>query len=636
MTPPDPREAIRLRTFATPDVRRALDRLDSPDVLRQLLERRGRMAELGTEGGDVKLDWVDGVQKALDHPDWLRHVAQEAADILGQGIKHVIWAGMGGSVQTVYCLKRMGFLDSPALSIHPLDSTDPAALNRILREIAEHAGLDAAAWRDARARHGLLDATMMVGVSMGMTSEEPITHLEWFDRVLREAGVDDPGAHIQVMTLPGSYLDNFAKPRGSRMVPIQLDGENHTPGRMSAPATRVFLRPVALSLAARGLDAPQVAERLSAILRRAIRLGGPGDLDKPSANPFVHLGALFADLTELEGRNKVLVEVPQGWAGFAPWLEQLVEESLGKGGKGFLIFYGQETPDGLASLALRDDVVVLRISPSNAGAGFIEAPIYTPGVILDVPVDEATEPAGLGELAGVMLGCEYMVATFGYLHGIVFAGQPGVEGYKRYARDLRDAEGPVRVLEPNDLQATDGTVTVDVSGLEAGRLGTASDVAWTAERRGWDPGEPAGLLASLLTLARSGGWFRYLDVTYNGEPTQAARAALREARDRLALRALGMPCKLRTGPSDYHSTEQSEVDGPFELVSIRIVALAHENVEVGTYNDRFLLAQARGTWQAMVEAGRWIALVTVPDTSDASMRALQSLFTRTAELLAAT
>ena len=41
------------------------------------------------------------------------------------------------------------------------------------------------------------------------------------------------------MTLPGSYLDQFARARGSRTAPIQLDGENHTPGRMSAPATRV-------------------------------------------------------------------------------------------------------------------------------------------------------------------------------------------------------------------------------------------------------------------------------------------------------------------------------------------------------------------------------------------------------------
>ena len=152
----------------------------------------------------------------------------EATGIVGQGITQVIWAGMGGSVQTIYALKRMGYLDQPNLHIHPLDSTDPASVNRILDQIGAPGGKNLGE---------VLKHTMMIGVSMGMTSEEPITHLAWFDALLHEHNVPDPGSHIQVMTLPNSYLDNFARPRGSRMVPIQLDAENHTPGRMSAPAT---------------------------------------------------------------------------------------------------------------------------------------------------------------------------------------------------------------------------------------------------------------------------------------------------------------------------------------------------------------------------------------------------------------
>jgi len=75
--------------------------------------------------------------------------------------------------------------------------------------------------------------------------------LQWFDGLLQEYAIPQPEQHLQVMTLPDSYLDRFARERQARMVPIQLDGESHTPGRMSAPATRVFLRPVALALAGR-------------------------------------------------------------------------------------------------------------------------------------------------------------------------------------------------------------------------------------------------------------------------------------------------------------------------------------------------------------------------------------------------
>src|SRR5262245_43514536 len=81
-------------------------RLAAEDILGQLLRREGTMAELGREGGDPKLDWVDGVEKILDHPEWLIAAEREAHEILQLGIRHIIWAGMGGSVQTVYLLKR--------------------------------------------------------------------------------------------------------------------------------------------------------------------------------------------------------------------------------------------------------------------------------------------------------------------------------------------------------------------------------------------------------------------------------------------------------------------------------------------------------------------------------------------------
>ena len=110
---------ITLEGASTPEVEATLQRLAAEDVLGQLLRREGRMATLGSEGGDVKLDWVDGVQWALDHPQALQAAAEEGAATLRQGIRHVIWSGMGGSVQTVYTLKRMGYLDAPGLDRAP-------------------------------------------------------------------------------------------------------------------------------------------------------------------------------------------------------------------------------------------------------------------------------------------------------------------------------------------------------------------------------------------------------------------------------------------------------------------------------------------------------------------------------------
>jgi hypothetical protein len=66
---------------------------------------------------------------------------------------------------------------------------------------------------------------------------------------------------------------------------------------------------------------------------------------------------------------------------------------------------------------------------------------------------------------------------------------------------------------------------------------------------------------------------------------------------------------------------------------VRLVALEHEPIRFGRYSDKFLLAQARGTWQAMDEAGRWVLMVTFPRLDDAALADIDGLFRRAADLL---
>ncbi|MCS6861923.1 MAG: hypothetical protein NZT92_16580 [Abditibacteriales bacterium] len=626
---------ITLTGASNPETDALVEQLTREDIIGQLLRREGKMRALALEGDDVKLDWVDGVEKALQHPEWLRQVEEEAAAIVRQGIRHVIWSGMGGSVQTVYTLKRLGYLDLPNLHIYPCDSTDPASLNRILREIAENEGkwsADVPSPRSGRALSAAagwkpaLQRTMMIGVSMGMTSEEPITHLEWFAGLLEEAGLPS-SEHIQVMTLPGSYLDQFARPRGCPMVPIQLDGENHTPGRMSAPATRVFVRPVCLALTAQALaqnpHATFDGSLIRRVLERAQELYGvshqlPVTPATGEPSPFVRLGAFIANEVRQRQRNKVVLVLPPEGLGLAPWVEQLVEESLGKGGKGFLIFYGEDLrpPEDYAN-----DVVFLQIGaegfpePERAKLTALQAAGH-PVLKLTVPLKDVGVPLGLPELAGLFLGFKLTVATFGYLHDIVFVGQPAVEAYKKYARDLRTSPQPV-TFDDTPHQATFRRLTLYYNTPLTKGLLAQSEIP---------RGDAVEVYAAILRIAQRQGWFRYKDFTFNGELTPPLRAVLEEARRTLVNGTLKMRGKIRTGPSDYHSTEQSETDGPNELISTRFVALRHEPIAVGNYSDKFLLAQARGTWQAMEDANRWVLMVTMPDLSEETVSDLRAFF----------
>src|SRR5438093_1609484 len=159
--------------------RSALQQLIQDDAVGQLRRGDGLMATLGSEDGALKLDWVEGVARLLADPAQLEEVEAEARDIWQRGIRHMIWAGMGGSVIAVRVLCDLGFCssrDEGQVTIYQLDSTDPAALNEIVRKIAAAKNLARPSGEEASNPtflRALLNDVMMVGVALGMTSEEP-------------------------------------------------------------------------------------------------------------------------------------------------------------------------------------------------------------------------------------------------------------------------------------------------------------------------------------------------------------------------------------------------------------------------------------------------------------------------------
>jgi hypothetical protein len=565
-----------------------LRQLREDSAVDQLRRRDGLMAALGSEGDALKLDWVEGMARLLADPAALESVEAEARGIRARGIRHIIWAGMGGSVLTVRVLCELGFggdLAGAAITLHPLDSTDPAALNAIVRTIAAAKRLALPA--DPRA---LLHDVMMVGVAMGMTSEEPITHLAWFTELLDQAGLP-PSEHLLVMTLPGSYLDLFAQEHHAPSRPLQLDGGTGTGGRMSAPATRVFLLPAALYLT----DHSSAPGQLRAVLQTA---WDEYALDEASAHPeqhpFVRLAAALSAASD-DGVCRLLVRMPPGWGVLVSWLEQLLEESLGKGGKGIVVFddqtLAQSAPAYWREGMLRVHVVTNPTEEMQPSAASDER-ICT----LAQPLLASTEPQRrLAALAAVFLGWQLAMALYGYLHQIQFAGQPAVENYKARARALRQQRDPLDSVMAWQPAQRDGILTLlQPAGAPASEQSPASAFA-------------RALRTAMLDANTPG----YLDVTINGEVPASLLASLSERTRALGNTLLGVPVKLRQAPAAYHSTEQSEMDGPPYLVSLRLVARDSERCLLGTYTNTFLHAQAVSTWQAMMEAQRPCYLLVV-------------------------
>ena len=605
----------------------ALQKLIDDDAIGQLRRRDGLMATLGSEDGVLKLDWVEGVARLLADPTMLEEVEAEAKDILQSGIRHIIWAGMGGSVLTVRVLCELGFFSEQdnheSIAIYPLDSTDPAALNVIVRKIATAKKLELPIGEEASDPtflRAFLNDVMMVGVAMGMTSEEPITHLEWFTDLVKQAGLR-PAEHLLVMTLPGSYLDRFAHEQQAPSRPLQPDGGTGTGGRMSAPATRVFLLPAALYLTTRFPDQPG---QLRQVLQRA---WDDYNLDlatsHPAEHPFVQLAAALSAASS-EGACRLLVGMPEGWQVLVSWLEQLMEESLGKEGRGIVVF---------------DDQLLNHAAPSYHQNGMLHVRVVTETTptpedqlfVLLQPSLSSQEPQNrLAALATSFLGWQLSMALYGYLQHITFAGQPAVENYKARARALRTQYDPLQVTSNWNPALREGILTLLVPHTVQGQNTQAFIEPQTHD-------SAASVLANVLHAAASTGIpqkneqrtpLSYFDVTVNGEAQASLLAVLDEYVHTIGNKLLGVPVKLRQAPAAYHSTEQSEMDGPPSLISLRLVARNTEACLLGNYTNKFLHAQAVSTWQAMMESVRLCFLLVIDGSLDDATEPLTLFFSQ--------
>jgi glucose-6-phosphate isomerase len=602
------------------DTLSALQQLVEEDAVGQLRRRDGLMATLGSEDGTLKLDWVEGIARLLADPAQLEEVEAEARDIWQRGIRHIIWAGMGGSVIAVRVLCDLGFCrsgDNEQVTIYPLDSTDPTSLNDIVREIAVTRNLALPTGEESSNPtflRTLLHDVMMVGVAMGMTSEEPITHLEWFTDLLKQAGLR-PAEHLLVMTLPGSYLDRFANAQQAPSRPLQPDGRTGTGGRMSAPTTRVFLLPAALYLT----RLPGATGQLRSVLQHAwdeynLELA----TSRPAEHPFVQLAAAL-NTASRDGACRLLLGMPEGWQVFVSWLEQLMEESLGKGGKGIVVFDDQalnHTAPGYQPGGMLPVRVVTERTPAGEDEHFL----------LSQPSLASKEPQSrLVALAASFLGWQLSMALYGYLQHITFAGQPAVENYKARARALRTQPDPLQVASHWSPALQDGILTLlaphgPMSQAPQGRDSAASTFAKALQE-----------FASADDAHRHP--LSYLDVTVNGEAQASLLSVLDTHVHTIGNELLGIPVKLRQAPAAYHSTEQSEMDGPPSLVSLRLVARDSEASLLGSYTNAFLHAQAVSTWQAMMETGHPCFLLIIDGSLDDAMEPLATFFSHVEEYL---
>lgn len=343
----------------------------------------------------VRLGWMDLPSSSRD---LLPRLTGLAETLRGNGIDHIVLAGMGGSSlapEVIVRTYRAEYPDAPA-TLTVLDTTDPHQVRRAL---------------DDR-----LETSAVVISSKSGTTIETDSHRRVYEQAFRNAGLSDEdiAARFVVVTDPGSPLEELARTSGYHLVLADPD----VGGRYSA-LSAFGLVPSALA----GVD---VAPLLDAAVEVAPFLARNED------NPGLSLGAALGG-GALAGRDKVvLADTGSGISGFGDWAEQLIAESTGKEGRGLLpvVVEDMDAPGTAAT----SDTHLVAIGPPAGGAGTVVS----------------------GPLGGQFLVWEYATAIAGRILGINPFDQPNVAESKDNTNTLLEA-GQLPEPEPT---LVDGAVEV--------------------------------------------------------------------------------------------------------------------------------------------------------------------------------
>ena len=597
--------------FQSASVLKSLKALDSRarrKGLASLDPTRGALIPIGMEienGRVVKNGYgvFDLPWQAEEHPEWPGKIVAELDDIRERiraahhvPVKFLIWAGMGGSAEDKAMYQAAGLLRrGPRLYL--LDSTDPAKLESILADMKKRSGL---------IDRDLLRRTLVVGMAMGMTSYEPVVNLQKLAAVYDAAGIDSR-PNFYYMTFPGSLLDQFAAKRGYRRVPLQLDEDNTTAGRHSAPMNRGSLYPLGLA----GVD-------LSAWMEGTF-------LCEQDVDTAFRL-ASFLHVQGLESRDKVTLLLPRVWAGAGIWTKQAFEESLGKSTEfGLKIVTGERVR--LTNYRAPKDPAQDRVFCCVQIKGAHDAGAEKLALLrrAGYPVAALTLPAGTA-LSRYMQFVHYVVFGMAWLRKINFVTQPNVELYKTITNKLfAESERAGGLAKTKEWRQTEETPRKSVW---RGRVTLRWDRLPEAI-----PAQGAtapALYASLVKHFTGDRKATYGELTFFGDTRysprgKAVRAVLERAAERLFRGRLKIPADVHEGPAMNHSYHEMII-GHGGCFSTIVVA---EGGEKADYHR----AQYLATQMALAERGRAVVSLTLRDLEDASLRALDEFFRQAATLI---
>lgn len=528
----------------------------------------------GSEDREIsnRLGWLHSPDEMPLQLDRLWSFVQ---DVRAEEYQTAVLLGMGGSSLAPELYSRVFGTRPGYLTLQVLDSTDPGAVLAVCEPL------------------DLGNTLFIVSTKSGGTVETLSAFKYFYNQVAAELGLDHAGEHFIAITDPGSSLADLAARHAFRATFLN---DPNIGGRYSA-LSYFGLVPAVLI----GLDVPQ----LLAHARDMVAMCRPG-IAVPD-NPGAVLGATLACAAQA-GRDNLTFVTSPALGAFGDWVEQLVAESTGKGGKGILPVVGE--PVGDPALYAADDrlFVRLQLADEPAADAAFDALEAAGQPVLRLPLRDRYD------VGAQFFLWEMATAVAGHLLGINPFDQPNVEAAKVQARKVV-AEYTARGELPTDPPTVtgDGIAVYAVPGTDAAGAGS-----------------PEAALREFMALARPGD---YLALHAYVPPAPATDAALQMLRLAL-LDRLRVATTVGYGPRFLHSTGQLHKGDAGRGLFIQITADDARDVPIpddagnAESSMRFgvlKMAQALGDRQALLDAGRRVIrfhLANVVDGLDRLTRAV--------------
>ena len=439
--------------------------------------------------------------------------------------------------------------------LHVLDSTDPAQLKAFENKV------------------DLAKTLFIVSSKSGSTLEPNIFKQYFFERLTQVVGEKEAGNRFIAITDPGSKLQKVAESDGFRRIFFGLP----TIGGRYSVLSDFGLVPAAIM----GVDVPKFLDRAEEMVQACM----------PSVpieeNPGVVLGLILGTAHD-QGRNKLTLITSPGIGDLGAWLEQLIGESTGKGGKG-IIPVDRESVAAPALYGSDRLFVYVRLdaAPDRGQDAAVEALENAGHPVVRIAVDEIYD---LGE---EFFRWEIATAVAGSVISIHPFNQPDVEAGKVTTRRLT-----------SDYEQT-GKLPSESPFFQEGGLKLFTDDKNTAELKTAVGGSPslAAYLKAHLNRIKAGDYFAllaYLEMNEAHTGTlQAMRHAVRD--NKRVATCLGF------GPRFLHSTGQAYKGGPNSGVFLQVTYGDAVDLPIPGQKYTFGVvkaAQARGDFQVLAERDR--------------------------------